>query len=502
MTCIPTGRARLLGVFAAARGVANVHNESSSPVTRLLAESLAGQISRRDILKRAGALGLSAPLVGVMLSAQAHVAVAQDATPEGAAPGSTIVVPEGLPTDLAGASINVIFGADGPSVPWEEAAIDKFTEATGIEVTLTEGPQSATERLAQYQQFFAAQASDVDSMMIDVIWPGILAAHAVDLSEAIGWQGAEYFERIVQNNTIGDKLVGIPWYTDAGILYYRTDLLEKHGFEAPPETWTELEEMASAIQEAERADNPDFFGFVFQGAAYEGLTCDGLEWQVSNGGGKIVEDDLTVSVNNPQAIASFERARGWVGTISPEGVTSYIEEDARGVWQAGNAAFMRNWPYAYAPGQEEGSAIKDKFAITLLPMGDGENATHADTLGGWQVMVSTYSQNQPAAIAWAQYLTSREVQKSYAVELSRLPTIVDLYDDADVLEANPFFGQLKDVFLGGAVARPSSVTADLYNEVSTAYFTAVNEILSGQASDAAARVAQLAEQLEGIVSQL
>ena len=306
----------------------------------------------------------------------------------------------------------------------------------------------------------------------------------------------------LQNNTIGDKLVGIPWYTDAGILYYRTDLLDKHGFDAPPATWAELEEMASAIQDAERADNPDFFGFVWQGAAYEGLTCDALEWQVSNGGGVIVEEDLTVSVNNPQAIAAFERARGWVGTISPEGVTSYMEEDARGVWQAGNAAFMRNWPYAYAPGQEEGSAIKDKFAITLVPKGEGEGATNADTLGGWQVMVSTYSKNQPAAIAWAQYLTSRELQKSYAVELSRLPTIVDLYDDADVLDANPFFAQLKDVFLGGAVARPSSVTSDLYNQVSTAYFTAVNEILTGQATDAAARVAKLAQDLEGIVSQL
>lgn len=474
-----------------------MENPSNSPVTRLLAESLSGQLSRRDVLKRATALGLSAPLVGVMLSAQAHVALGQDA-----APGSTIVVPEGLPTDLGGAALNVIFGADGPSVPWEEAAIAKFTEATGIEVTLTVGPQSATERLAQYQQLLAAQATDVDAMMIDVIWPGILATHAADLSEAIGWQGAEYFERIVQNNTIGDKLVGIPWYTDAGILYFRTDLLEKHGFEAPPATWLELEEMATAIQEAERADNPDFYGFVWQGAAYEGLTCDALEWQVSNGGGVIVEEDLTVSVNNPRAIAAFERARGWVGTISPEGVTTYQEEEARGVWQAGNAAFMRNWPYAYAPGQEADSAIRDKFDVTLVPMGDGEGATHADTLGGWQVMVSAYSQNQPAAIAFAQFLTSRELQKSYAIELSRLPTIVDLYDDADVLEANPFFGKLKEVFQGGAVARPSSVTSDLYNEVSTAYFTAVNEILTGQASDAAARVAQLADQLEGIVSQL
>lgn len=472
---------------------------TNSPVTRLLAESLSGKLSRRDVMKRASALGLSAPLVGVMLSAQAHVAGAQDATPT--TPGATIVAPEGLP-DLSGKNIAIILGQDGPVVPWEEAACAAFTEATGCTVTRTSGPESATERLAQYQQLLAAQASDVDVMMIDVIWPGILAQHAADLSGAIGWQGAEYFERIVANNTVGGKLVGIPWYTDAGILYYRTDLLEKYSFEAPPQTWAELEEMATTIQEGERGENPDFYGFVWQGSAYEGLTCDALEWQYSNGGGVIVEEDLTVSVNNPQAIAAFERAKGWVGTISPQGVTTYKEEDARGVWQAGNSAFMRNWPYAYSLGQGADSNVRDKFDVTQLPMGDGENATHADCLGGWQIMVSAYSQNQDAATAFAQFLTSIELQRSLAIEQSRLPTIVSLYDDADVLAANPFFGSLKDVFQGGAVARPSTVTSDLYNDVSTAYFTAVNEILTGQAADPAARVAQLQTDIEAIVAEL
>jgi len=478
-------------------GEISMRDSGASPVARLLAESLTGQVNRREILKRATALGLSAPLVGIMLSAREHVALAQDVEP-----GSTIVVPEGLPTDLDGTSLNIILGQDGPAVPWEEAAVKKFSDATGIKVTRTSGPASATERLAQYQQLLAAQASDVDSMMIDVIWPGILATHAVDLSPSIGWQNQKYFDRIVQNNTVNGTLVGIPWYTDAGILYYRTDLLEKHGIEAPPATWTELEQMAQTIQDEQRASNPDFYGFVWQGAAYEGLTCDALEWQVSNGGGTIIDEDATVTVNNPQVIAALEQAKGWVGTISPKGVTTYQEEDARGVWQAGNAAFMRNWPYAYSNGQAADSAIKDKFDVTLLPKGNGDDATNADCLGGWQIMVSKYSKNQPGAVAWAQYLTSKEVQKSLAIEQSRLPTIVDLYDDADVLKANPFFAKLKDVFLGGAVARPSTVTSDLYNEVSTAYFTAVNEILTGQAADAAARVQQLAEQLEGIVADL
>jgi trehalose/maltose transport system substrate-binding protein len=321
------------------------------------------------------------------------------------------------------------------------------------------------------------------------------------LQPALDAQGYEYFERIVTNNTVNGALVGIPWYTDAGLLYFRTDLLEKYNIEGPPETWAELEEAAAAIQEGERATNPDIQGFVWQGAAYEGLTCDALEWQVSQGGGNIIESDGTVSVNNPQAIAAFERAAGWVGTISPTGVTDYMEEDSRGVWQGGNAAFMRNWPYAYSLGEADDSVIKGKFNVTLLPMGEGEGATHADTLGGWQMMVSKYSENQDAAVEFARYLTSRELQKSHAIELSLLPTIPELYDDADVLAVNPFFAALKEVFLGGAVARPSTVSADLYNEVSTAYFTTVNQILTGQA-EAASAVPELADQLNEIMAEL
>jgi len=449
------------------------------------------------MFKRATALGLSVSSIAAL--GRAYGVSAQDATPAGE-PGYSIVPPADLRTDLTG-SISVVLGSEGTSTPWEEAAIRIFNEATGINATRIAGAEQATDRLANYQQLLGAGASDVDAMQIDVIWPGILSIHAVDLSDAMASQGAEYFERIVTNNTVDGALVGIPWYTDAGLLYYRQDLLDKYNIEGPPETWAELEEAAAAIQEGERATNPDFQGFVWQGAAYEGLTCNALEWQVSQGGGTIVEEDGTVSINNPQAIAAFERAAGWVGTITPTGVTDYNEEDSRGVWQGGNAAFMRNWPYAFSLGQAADSVIKDTFDVTLVPMGEGEGATNADTLGGWQMMVSKYSENQDAAIEIAKYLTSRELQKSRAIELSLLPTIPELYDDPDVLAVNPFFAALKDVFLGGAVARPSTVTADLYNEVSTAYFTSVNQILTGQA-EAAEAVADLESQLNDIVAEL
>jgi trehalose/maltose transport system substrate-binding protein len=391
-----------------------------------------------------------------------------------------------------------MLGSDGPGAPFDQACCDKFAEATGATVNYLKGAESATERLTFMLQTMAAQSSDIDVAQIDVIWPGIFAAHAVDLSEQAGDIG--FFERIMENNTVDGALVGLPWFTDAGLLYYRTDLLEKYGFAAPPETWTELTEMSQAIIEGEAAENPSFTGFTFQGGAYEGLTCNALEWQFSNGGGTIIDSDGTVSVNNDQAKAAFEMAHGWVGTIAPEAVTGYDEEDSRAVWQGGNAAFHRNWPYAYSLSAADDSVIKDTFAITQLPMGDGEGSAHAATLGGWQMFVSNYSEQQDGAKAFAGYMVSPELQKARAIERSNLPTIGDLYSDADVLAANPFFADLFDTFESGSVARPSTASADLYGEVSQAYFTAVHEILTG--SDVTENVENLEGQLEDIMSDL
>ncbi|MEM7530924.1 MAG: ABC transporter substrate-binding protein [Chloroflexota bacterium] len=377
----------------------------------------------------------------------------------------------------------------------DQAAFDMCVETTGIAAEIVQGPESATDRIALYLQFFGAQESEIDIIQMDVIWPGILAEHLVDMNDYMSEEEkSAYFSRIVNNNTVDGRFVGIPWFTDAGLLYYRTDLLEKYGYEGPPSTWGELEEMAAAIQEGERADNPDFWGFTWQGNSYEGLTCDALEWQVSNGGGEIVEADGTISINNPQAAAAFDRAASWVDTISPPGVVTYQEEDARGVWQAGNAAFMRNWPYAYSLGNAEDSVIAGNFAVVPLPMGDGDGARHADTLGGWQMAVSAYSENIETAAEFAKCMSGYDAQKIRATLGSNLPTIGDLYQDDDVLEANPFFGQLYDVFDGGAVARPSTVTSDRYNEVSTIYFTEVNKVLTGAQSGQ--------EAVEAIESQL
>lgn len=492
------------GGGTAASGAASTGGAAASTVASTPAESAAASAMTSEAASASAAASTEASAssaasteASASASAAASTAAGASASAQAGAPPLT-EIPQGLRTDLKGKSIKWIGSADGPGAPYDDALAAAFTKATGINVQVIRGDQSATDRLATYNNQLGAGSGDVDVYQIDVIWPGILADNAEDLSQAFPNAKSDFFPAIVANNTVKGKLVGIPWFTDAGLLYYRKDLLQKYGFNNPPATWAELETQAKKIQDGERANNKDFWGFVWQGKAYEGLTCNALEWQVANGGGFIVEPDGTVSVNNPQTIAALNRAKGWIGNISPAGVTTYQEEESRNIWQAGNAAFMRNWPYAFSLGQKEGSAIKDKFDVTVLPKGDGPNARNADTLGGWQLMLNKNSKNKDAAIEFVKFLTSAEAQKYNSVGRSLLPTRPNLYDDPTLLQANPYYKSLKPVFSGGAVARPSSVTADLYNDVSTAYFTAVNQVLTGQ-KDAQGAMADLETKLKDIL---
>ncbi len=389
-------------------------------------------------------------------------------------------------------TVTVAAGAVGQELELVQAAAARYMEQNpGVTVNVLDTPDMADDRLGLYLQFFEAQSPEVDVYQIDVIWPGDLEVHFVDLFEygAADVVG-EHFPAIVENNTVDGRLIAIPWFTDAGLLYFRTDLLEKYGFDGPPATWSELTEMAQTIQDGERAEgNSDFWGFVWQGNAYEGLTCDALEWIASNDGGSIIEPDGTISVNNANAIEVIDLAASWVGTISPPGVTGFDEEAARNMWQAGNAAFMRNWPYAYSLGEQAGSAVAGVFDVSPLPAGDAAGGTPAATLGGWQLGVSRYSNNPELAADVALFLASYDEQKIRAVEGSLNPTIMALYEDEDVLAAVPFFGSLYDVFIN-AVARPSTATAPDYAQVSSAFYSAIHSVLTGQ-EDAATALALL-----------
>ncbi len=398
----------------------------------------------------------------------------------------------------AGATIRFAGDSDvGEGGRWTRAAAEEWAQKTGNKIEYISRPNDASATLQLFQQYWAAKSGDVDVFMIDVIWQGIANAHAVDLKKYFTADDIKaFFPRIIENNTIGGKLVSIPWFTDAGLLYYRTDLLQKYGYSAPPKTWEELAEMAKKIQDGERKEGKaDFQGFVFEGKASESVTCNALEWIYSYGGGTIVDPDKKVTINNPKAIKALETAKSWVGTISPVGVTTYGEEEARNIWQAGTAAFMRNWPYAYALGQDPKSVISGKFDISVLPKG-GDDGKNAACLGGWQLMVSAYSKAPDAAADLVKYLVSSEEQKKHTLALSQLPTLPALYADPDVLAKLPFFKNALPV-LQNAVARPSTVTGVDYNQLSTSFFQNVNQVLTGtkSAQQAVAAVESVAKRI-------
>lgn len=378
--------------------------------------------------------------------------------------------------------VTYVSGAPAKDIAILKQIVKPWEEETGHTLEFTAMPPSTTDSFGQYRLWLAAGNSDIDVYETDVIWAPQLADHFVDLTNAAADVAGDHFPSIIESQTVDGKLVALPLFTDAPALYYRKDLLAKHGAEAPA-TWEQLTATAQKIQDAERAEGQDdLWGFVWQGNAYEGLTCDGLEWVKSFGGGQIVEPDGSISINNPQAVAALELAKSWVGTISPEGVLAYQEEDSRGVWQTGNAVFMRNWPYAYSLGNSDDSAVKGKFGVVPLPSG-GSNDGSAATLGGWNLAVSKYSKNTDAAVSLALFLTSPEAQKRRALELSRLPTIVSLYDDADIKAQQPIIPEWKDIFLQ-AVPRPSAPTKTKYNEVSAKFWSAVHDTLSGNGTAA------------------
>lgn len=394
---------------------------------------------------------------------------------------TSLTLAAGLLASASASAVEISISCSALGKEYEicKQGVHAWAKKTGNTVKIVSTPNSATERLALYQQLLAAGAGDIDVFQIDVVWTGILGQHLQDLTAKGQSVVGQHLPAMVETSRVNGKLMAMPWFADAGLLYYRTDLLQKYNRQVP-QTWADLTETARIIQEGERKGGKnDFWGYVWQGRAYEGLTTVALEWIASYDGGTIVDEKGEITVENPKAVEALKGASGWVGTITPEGVLNYTEEEARGVFQASNAAFMRNWPYAWALAQGTDSTIKDKVGIAPLPKG-GADGRHAGSLGGQLLAVSKYSKNADAATDLVMYLTGTEEQKRRAIEGSFNPTIVSLYGDAEVTKASPFIGNLRDVFTN-AVARPATATGQNYNKVSTEFFNAVHQVLSKRA---------------------
>jgi len=445
---------------------------------------------KHTVLNIAGLLAVAAALSAVPpLPSGVHAAHLKAATTIQAPPVPNAAT---IKARLGGQSITFVSdNAVGSSHTRDLMLAAAFTRDTGIKVTLVPHPVTGGAAYSQLERNFAAHSPALDVMMLDVIWTGAFAPYLVNLQPALGTEADLHSPSLIENDTVGDRLVAMPWFGDFGILYFRTDLLKKYGYNQPPRTWAELGAMAAKIQTGERRANPKFYGYVFQGNAYEGLVCNALEWLYSSGAGGFI-DNGKVTINNPIAVSTLNMIRGWVGTITPRDVTKYQEADADRVFDAGNAAFEREWPYAYALGQTS-AAVKGKFDVTALPAVSGHAAV--GTVGGWQLGISKYSKHIPAAMEWVRYLTSPAVEKFDAIFNGNVPTILTVAMDPAVRAANPYLKP--EIASVVRVARPAGILGGHYQQGSQVIYQGINEILNGQ--DASAVLPGIAAKLRHVL---
>jgi len=353
-----------------------------------------------------------------------------------------------------------------------DSRLEEFTRLTGIRVKHLPVPEGALDQLAAVRgQLHTPPTPEVYS--IDVFWPGILSEQLTDLKPYLSAELSLMNPNVVASYTVNGRLVAVPYTVDMGVLFYRKDLLREYGYVTPPHTWDELEKMAARIQQGERAKaHGDFWGFVWPGVAGEGLTCNALEWQAAEGGGRIIEGDSMISVNNPHSIRAWQRAAHWVGWISPPSVTSYEEWDAINLFFSGRAAFFRGWALSYFSSFGGKPADPDKFGITYVPGGKGGQAA---TLGGFGLGITRSALHPAEASKLVQLLVRNEIQ--YADTRGHAASGNFVFPDIR-----------KNRLKGGIVSRPSEVAGLKYEEVDHAYLSALHSVLTGEAKapDAAA----------------
>jgi multiple sugar transport system substrate-binding protein len=344
---------------------------------------------------------------------------------------------------------------------------------------------------------FQAGGEDLDVILGDVPWTYELAANGwiSDLTDRFPESTQnEYLPGSVEAIIFDGKPYAMPWYTDTGLLYYRKDLLEQSGYDAPPKTWEELKEMSRKTMSRSGTK----FGFVFQGARYEGGVCNGCEF-IWGHGGNILDpaDPNRVIVDSPQAIAGLATEQSMITDgISPQAVTVYKEDESAGAFLNGDAVFLRNWSYVYALiGTSDYPKLDtDQVGVSELPSSDGKPGN--GTAGGQPLYISTSSKNPDASWKFIEYLSAPEQQKFRAMEGSYLPTRSKLYDDPEIQESVPVVALAKTA-LQHTLPRP---VTPYYSDMSLEMQDQFNASLSGEVSpEDAART--MKENLENVIQQ-
>ena len=381
-----------------------------------------------------------------------------------------------------------------------QGLIDRFNKQNqDITVNWRPMPSKTEQYFDQLRTQFQAQDGDLTLIGGDVIWPAQFAANGyiLDITDRFTQSmRSKFLPGPVESNTYEEKLYGVPWYTDAGLLYYRKDLLEKAGFSGPPKTWTELQDQANQIKQDEGMQ----FGFVFQGAEYEGGTVNGLEYINSHGGQVLDPNDATkVIIDSPETVAGLETYRGMIDSgAAPQAVSTYDEPACEAPFlQNGDAVFCRNWPYMYALAGGEGFKVKPE-QIDIAPLPAGEGGESVSGLGGWNFFINAFADQEAQDAAWefVKYMTAEEQQREYALGGAYLPTLKSLYEDAEVAKQVPVV-RLAPEALANTEPRPVS---PVYSDMSLEMAEQFNSALKGDVS-AQEAASTLQEQLQSIADQ-
>jgi multiple sugar transport system substrate-binding protein len=336
-------------------------------------------------------------------------------------------------------------------------------ENPGIKAKMLEFSTSADEQRAQFVQRQEAKSGECDVFYSDVVWTAEFASQKwiYDMTPYVQKRQSELIPATLQSVQFDGKTWGMPQQTDAAFLYYRKDQVT-----SPPKTWQEVYQQAKAKK-----------GIVYQGAPYEGLTCDYLELAFAAGGKVLSEDGKKSLINSPENLKALQfMVDGIKNGTAARGVTTYMEEESRRYWESGKATFMRNWPYTYSLGNKKGSKVAGKQGVMPFPTFEGGGK--AGILGGHNLVISVYSKNVGAALKYVDFLTSKESETTMFRDFSLAPTIAAAYDDPAVQKAIPFASELKQA-VAQAKVRPVSA---VYPQVSQAIYKNVNEALAGRAS--------------------
>ncbi len=335
--------------------------------------------------------------------------------------------------------------------PWKQGIVKDFeAKNPGIRINVVEGPNAANLLEDLYTSAFILGDSPYDLVNIDVIWTPKFAAAGwlEDLSDRISDpELAAFSPKDIEGGRYEGKLYRIPIRSDAGMLYYRKDLLAAAGYE-PPETFADLLKISQALKQQDKAN----WGYLWQGNQYEGLVAMFVEILEGYGGFWVNPDTLEVGLDRPETKQAIQFLQDTIKTgISPPGVTTYQEEETRRLFQSGQAVFLRSWPYVWPLANEDTSPIKGKIAIKPMVHAPGKSA--GACLGGWGLGIAKSSKHKQEAWKAIQYFTSPEAQRRFILNAGYVPSRRELFTDPEIVAKYSHYPQLLEV-VNNAVLRP------------------------------------------------